>query len=68
MMVLTAEGELKPTGRGGAGGFVSVEPGTGTFLTSRIGPHEVTGKVDFLGNTVRGAVLESPDIRREKRT
>lgn len=59
MAILTNEGELLS-----AGEAFSVDPGTGTFLAPRIGPHEVTGEVDFLGNGVRNAVLESPEIRQ----
>ena len=57
--ILTIKGELLS-----AGEAFSVDPGTGTFLAPRIGPHAVTGEVDFLGNGVRNAVLESPEIRQ----
>lgn len=63
VMVLTAEGELRPAGGDVDGTFVSVEPVSGTLLAKKIGPHETTGDVDFLGNTVRGAILESPEIK-----
>lgn len=58
MAVVTDDGELRS-----AGEAFLVEPETGTFLASRIGPHEVTGEVNFLGNRVRNAVLESPEVR-----
>lgn len=57
--VLTSEGELTS-----ASEAFSIDSGTGTLSAPRIGPHEVTGDVDFVGNAVRQAVLESPDIRR----
>lgn len=57
--VLTNGGELLS-----AGEAFSVDLGSGTFLTPRIGPHEVAGEVDFLGNGVRNVVLESPEIRQ----
>lgn len=57
--ILTSEGELSSVSEA-----FSIDPGTGTLSTPRIGPHEVTGDVDFVGNAVRQAVLESPDIRR----
>lgn len=60
--VLTNEGELLS-----AGEAFSVDVGTGTFRAQRIGPHEVAGEVDFLRNSVRNAVLESPEIRQEER-
>ena len=59
MVILTNEGELLSAGEG-----FSVDPGTGTFLAPRIGPLAVTGEVDFLGNGVRNAVFESPEIRQ----
>lgn len=59
LAVLTSEGELLS-----AGEDFSVDAETGTFRAPRIGPHEVTGEVDFLGNGVRNAVLESPEIRQ----
>lgn len=59
MAILTIKGELLS-----AGVAFSVDPATGTFLAPRIGPHQVTGEVDFRGNGVRNAVLESPDIRQ----
>ena len=71
------DGDAAREGRGGAvavisrdgrlgsaaGGLVSVDSRTGTLRAPRIGAHEVVGDVDFLGNGVRNAVLESPDIR-----
>lgn len=57
MAVLTAKGELLSAGQA-----FSVEPETGTFLVPRIGAHDVTGNVDFLGNALLNAVLESPAI------
>ncbi len=59
--VLTNEGELLS-----AGETFSVDIETGTFRAPRIGPHEVVGDVDFLGNGVQNAVLESPEIRQEE--
>lgn len=58
MMVVTAKGEVRA-----AGEAISVETGTGTLSVPRIGPHDVAGDVDFLGNCLRNAVLESPEIR-----
>lgn len=57
--ILTNDGELRS-----AGEAFSVDPATRTLLAPRIGPHEVAGEVDFLGNRVRNAVLESPEIRQ----
>lgn len=57
-MVLTSGGELRSVGDA-----LSVEAVTGTLLAPRIGPHEVTGDMDVLGNTVRNAVLDNPDVR-----
>lgn len=58
MAILTTEGELLSAGQA-----FSVEPETGTFLAPRIGAHDVTGNVDFLGNALLNTVLESPAIR-----
>lgn len=58
MAIITSEGRL-----GAAVGSISVDSKTGTFQASRIGAHNVVGDVDFLGNGIRNAVLESPDIR-----
>lgn len=57
MAMLTADGELLSAGKD-----FSVELETGTFLAPRIGAHDVTGNVDFLGNGLLNAVLESPTI------
>lgn len=62
MLMLTAKGSVLPAA-GMVGGGIGVEPGTGTFLAPRIGPHEMTGDVNFLGNRLRNGVLESPHIR-----
>lgn len=56
--ILKGDGELLS-----AGEAFSVNPVTGTLLAPRLGPHEVTGDVDLVGNTMRNAVLESPEIR-----
>lgn len=56
--ILKGDGELLS-----AGEAFSVDTVTGTLLTPRLGPHEVTGDVDLVGNTMRNAVLESPEIR-----
>ncbi|CAM9167242.1 unnamed protein product [Ectocarpus sp. 12 AP-2014] len=56
--ILTGDGELLS-----AGEAFTVNPVTRTLLAPRLGPHEVTGDVDLVGNTMRNAVLESPEIR-----
>lgn len=58
MAIVTSEGRLRS-----AGGSISVDSATGTFQVPRIGAHEVVGDVDFLGNGIRNAVLERPNIR-----
>ena len=58
MAIVTSQGRLRS-----AGGSVSIDPVTGTLQAPRIGAHEVVGDVDFLGNGIRNALLESPEIR-----
>lgn len=56
--IVTSQGRLRS-----GGGSISIDPVTGTLQAPRIGAHEVVGDLDFLGNGIRNALLESPDIR-----
>lgn len=59
LAILTNNMELRS-----AGEAFSVNSQTGTLTVPRLGPHAVLGDVDYLGNTIRNAVLRGPDIRQ----
>lgn len=58
IVVLSADGEVRP-----AGEEFAVDLETGTLRIPKIGSHAITGDVDYGGNMLTGATLESPDVR-----